>query len=201
MTKSEPQLPAPLKSDLSLGNRMARGLWGVVWLLLFRPSPRLAFGWRNMLLRCFGARVGRHVRVYSSVRFFLPANAILNDRSTIGPDVDVYCVAPIDVGADVVVSQYTHLCAATHDYRAPGFPLVACPIRLETGCWVCAGAFVGPGVTVGQRAIVGARAVVTRDVAAGQIVAGNPARLIRMREDDAAGGRKTNSGELQEESN
>lgn len=48
---------------------------------------------------------------------------------------------------------------------------------------VCAGASIGggalllPGITIGARAMVGAGAVVTRDVAAGEVVLGNPARI------------------------
>ncbi|MFN7876976.1 MAG: antibiotic acetyltransferase, partial [Pirellula sp.] len=44
--------------------------------------------------------------------------------------------------------------------------------------------FVGPGVTIGKRAIVGARAVVTKDVGPGDIVVGNPAKLVRNRNSD-----------------
>lgn len=170
------------RSNLTVGNRAARALWGLVWCLLFRPSPRIAFGWRRMLLRLFGARVGRGVRVYNAAKVFLPANLILEDRSIVGPDVDLYCVAPIRIGADSMVSQYSYLCAATHDYRQPDLPLVARPIAIGSQAWICAGAFVGPGVTVGDRAVVGARAVVVRDVPAGLVVAGNPARVIKRRD-------------------
>jgi putative colanic acid biosynthesis acetyltransferase WcaF len=47
--------------------------------------------------------------------------------------------------------------------------------------FIFAEAFIGPGVTIGESAVVGARAVVVRDVAAGMIVAGNPAKPIGER--------------------
>ena len=157
------------KSELSLGNRAGRALWGVVWLLLFRPSPRPLHAWR------------RGVRVYQSARIWAPWNLAMGDYSVLGDHVDCYAVDRIEIGAHSIVSQYTFLCAATHDPDQPSFPLITKPIRIGAQAWVAADAFIGPGVTVGDGAVVGARACVFKDVAPGAIVGGNPARLIRMR--------------------
>ncbi len=80
-----------------------------------------------------------------------------------------------------MVSQRTHLCAGTHDYSLPDLPLRRPPIRIGSGGWICADAFIGPGVTVHDNSVVGARAVVTKDVPAGMVVAGNPARVVKTR--------------------
>ena len=50
------------------------------------------------------------------------------------------------------------------------------PVTIGADVWIGAGAIVLPGVSIGEGAIVGAGAVVTRDVAAGITVIGNPAR-------------------------
>lgn len=169
------------RSELSATNKVVRLVWSVVYLLFFRPSPRVAFRWRAFLLRCFGARVAKGVRVYPSVEFFYPKNTILDANCIIGPKVDFYNVAHIHVGANAIVSQYTNLCAATHDYMSDSFELVPLPIRIGSDVWVCLGAFIGPGVVIGASAVVGARSVVTKNVEPGMVVAGNPAKEIKKR--------------------
>ena len=50
------------------------------------------------------------------------------------------------------------------------------PVRIGSDVWIGGGAIILPGVTIGDGAVIGAGSVVTRDVAASQTVAGNPAR-------------------------
>jgi maltose O-acetyltransferase len=50
------------------------------------------------------------------------------------------------------------------------------PVRIGCDVWIGGGTIILPGITIGDGAVIGAGSVVTRDVAAGQTVAGNPAR-------------------------
>jgi len=180
--------PGDCPSPHSSVNKAARVLWGIAWLLLFRPTPKVLHRWRAFLLRLFGAKVGCGVKVFSSVRIWAPWNLTLGDHATVSGDVDCYCVAPISIGAHATVSQYAMLCTATHDVDDPYMRLMTAPVIVEDEAWVCAGAYVGPGVTIARGAVAGARAVVVRDVPCWTIVAGNPAREIRRRMCQLAGG-------------
>jgi putative colanic acid biosynthesis acetyltransferase WcaF len=106
----------------------------------------------------------------------------MGDHSCLADGVDCYSVARIQLGKSTLVSQRAFLCAATHDYEDPSFPLVLGPITIADGVWVAAEAFIGPGVNLGEGSIVGARACVTKDVKAWTVVVGNPARTIKQRE-------------------
>ena len=53
------------------------------------------------------------------------------------------------------------------------------PITLKARCWIGANATLLPGVTVGSQAVVAAGALITKDVQAGSVVGGVPARVIR----------------------
>jgi putative colanic acid biosynthesis acetyltransferase WcaF len=165
----------------SLSNKLARGLWGAVWLLLFRPSPRIFHGWRRVLLRAFGARIASGALVYPSARIWAPWNLEMGAGSTLGDGVDCYSVDKVILGPRAVVSQRAYLCTASRDIDDPGLALVTAPIVLERRAWVTAEVFVGPGVTLEEGAVAAARSVVTRSVRAWTVVGGNPARPIGAR--------------------
>jgi acetyltransferase-like isoleucine patch superfamily enzyme len=70
--------------------------------------------------------------------------------------------------------------ATTEDGRLKtGDDWTVCPTYVETGAAVGSGATVLGGVRIGAGALVGAGAVVTRNVDAGAVVVGNPARSLR----------------------
>lgn len=165
----------------ALRNRLYRALWGVSWLLLCRWTPAPAHAWRAQVLRWFGARIGRGVFVYPTVRIWSPANLEMLDAATLGPEVNCYSMARITLGRKAIASQRVHLCAGTHDVDDPSFQLIAKPIAIGDNAWIAAEAFVGPGVIVGEGAVLGARGVTVKNLEPWTIYAGNPARIIRQR--------------------
>ena len=166
-----------------LRNRVARAVWGLSWILLFRCTPKILHGWRIFVLRSFGAKIGVGVRIHPSVRIWAPWNLEIGDQVGIGAGAMLYNMALISIGCKAVVSQGAHLCAGSHDIDSANFQLIAKPIVLEGGVWVCAEAFVGPGVHIAMGSVIGARAVVMKSVVRSWSVwAGNPARHVRDRE-------------------
>ena len=168
-------------SPFTLGNKVVRVVWGAVWLLLFRPSPRPCHAWRRFLLRAFGAKIGKGVHLYPSCRITMPWKLRMDDHSCLGDHVVCYNIGGVRIGADSAVSQYSHLCSSSHDYEHPSMRQTFAPVVIENRAWIAADAFIGPGVTVGQGAVVGARASVFKDVEPWMVVGGNPARNIRRR--------------------
>jgi len=160
----------------------------VLWDLahpLFALSPRPFWGWRRVLLRRFGAHVGHDVHIYPTALISIPWNLSIGDESAVGERAILYALGPITIGRRATISQGAHLCAGTHDYRAPTMPLLKRPIAIGDESWVCADAFIGPGVTVGQRTIVGARAVVMKSFGPSLVLGGNPARVLKARSSEA----------------
>jgi putative colanic acid biosynthesis acetyltransferase WcaF len=170
-----------LRPAFSLWNRLRRMVWNLVWLLLYRPSPRPLHGWRAALLRLFGARLGPHCHFYPRSRVWAPWNLICSDQVTAADDAEIYNPAPITLGSHAILSQEAYLCGATHDYDDPAFPLLAFPMKLGAYAWVCARASVAPGVNLGEGAILGLGSVATRDLEAWSVYAGTPAVKVKER--------------------
>ena len=170
----------------SLKVQVLRVLWGAVYPL-YRFSPRICFGWRNIILRLFGAQIGPNVYIYNTATIYMPWNLKIAQWSAIGEHAYIYNIGEVIIGRSVTISQRVHLCTGTHDYTNPKSPLLKKKIVIEDQAWVCADAFIGPGITVGEGAVTGARSVVVRDVPAWTVVAGNPAKYIKRRELKAEG--------------
>ena len=168
--------PWPLKL------RIMRVLWAVVQGTVFRFSPHNLYAWRAMLLRIFGAKIGKGVLVRPSVNVMMPWNLTMGDHAVVGDEAILYCLGKVTIGAWSTVSQYSYLCAGTHDATNRHMFLITQPITLGDDVWVAADAFVGPGVTIGDRSIVSARASVFMDVPPDVVVSGNPAQITSKRE-------------------
>ena len=171
------------KNRHSFRSKVGRGVWNIVWLILFRPTPRgsLFRPWRIFLLRCFGAKLAAAANVLPSCKIWQPWRLIMGPYSCLSEHVDCYAVDQIILGKNVTVSQGAFLCTASHDISSPIMELTTKPLIIEDNVWVCARAIVLPGVTLHEGCVVAAGAVVTKDVPAWTIVGGNPAKPIGTR--------------------
>ena len=136
---------------------------------------------RALLTRLTGRTVDESVAV------FPPFYSEFGKNLTLGKDVFVNLgcrfqdTGGITIGDGTLIGHGSTLTTLDHGLdparRADMHPA---PVRIGRKVWLGAGVTVVPGVTIGDGAIVGAGAVVTKDVPANAIVAGVPARLIRM---------------------
>jgi len=96
--------------------------------------------------------------------------------------------APIHIGCDVLIGPHCAFYPAYHPVT-PGKLIREQPLQtkggiiIEDDVWLGHGVTVLDGVRIGKGAVVGAGAVVTRDIPAGAITAGVPARVVKMRSD------------------
>lgn len=170
-----------LRPNTTASNRLARLLWGTVYVLLFRPSPRPFHAWRAFLLRMFGAKIGPNCHIYPRARIWAPWNLVCEDVVAIADDAEIYNPALVTLGSHCTISQRAYLCGASHDCDDPTFPMIWQPIRVGRYAWIGARAVVRMGVMVGDGAVLGLGAIATRNLDAWAVHAGVPARRIRQR--------------------
>jgi putative colanic acid biosynthesis acetyltransferase WcaF len=168
-------------SPWSFQVRLFLFLWEFAWVVLCQWTPKPANRWRLLVLRLFGARIRGRPFVHQRARIQVPWHVELHDAACVGDRANLYSLGLIQIDSGAVIAQETYLCTGTHDFEARELPLLTAPIHVGTRAFVGARAFVMPGVTIGAGAIVGAGSIVTRDVAAGETVWGNPARRAPSR--------------------
>lgn len=159
--------------------RFKRSVWYFLNLLLF---PLLSNKGRMGLLRLMGAEIGRLCRIYRSVRIYAPWNLVLGDKVCIGPNVNIYNKGHVMIESNVIISQDSYICTASHDISSPIMALIVKPVHIANKVWIAAKVSVLPGVTIGDGGVVGACAVVAKDVPPWSVAVGNPARVVGKRE-------------------
>jgi len=156
-------------------------LWYMVKCLLFLPPWPFPSRLKCAVLRWFGAKVGKSVRIKPRVNIHFPWKFIVGDFTWIGEEVFILNFEPVSVGSQCCISQRAFLCTGNHDYRKPDMSYRNRPISVQDGAWVGAQVFVGPGVTIGREAVIAAGSVVTSDQPAGMVCGGNPCAPVRKR--------------------
>ncbi len=150
--------------------------------------------------RCLvNVRVGKNAKIFNFVNAY---GCEIGDNTKVGSFVEIQRNARI--GSNCKISSHTFVCEGVEiedgvfvghnvSFINDKYPRAAAedgglltdadwsvqPTRVKKGASIGTGATILCGVTIGEKAIVGAGSVVTRDVPAGAVVAGNPARALR----------------------
>jgi len=137
---------------------------------------------RERLLRELLGGVGEGVVVNPTFRCDYGTPITIGAQTFINYDCVMLDVNPITIGAACQIATRVQLITATHPIdpgpRRAGWEYGA-PIAIGDNVWLGAGVIVCPGVTIGDDTVVGAGSVVTRDLPAGVVAFGVPARARR----------------------
>jgi len=156
-------------------------LWWITQGIFFRLSPQFMYGWRRLLLRLYGANIGKHVLIRPTAKILYPWKLTIGDWSWIGDDVTLHNMANIIIGKNCVISQKSYLCTGSHDYTEPSFDIFAKPIEIKDEVWVATDVFIAPGITIGTGTIIGFRSTVNKNLPSQMICYGNPAKPVKKR--------------------
>lgn len=142
--------------------------------------------------RLFGRRFNS---TFPNVQICMPAyieyleNLDWIGHGYIGPHSYWSAKGGLRIGNNVIFGPRTVIWTYNHNYRAETAlpydgPDILKPVTIGDNVWVGMGAMILPGVTIGEGAVIGAGAVVGKDVPPCAIVAGNPAQVVRHRDQE-----------------
>lgn len=150
------------------------------WMADYNAPPLLSPAERRALLERGLGEVGAGVVVRPPLYIDYGYNISLADGVFLNFGCVILDGVAVSIGAATQIGPGVQILTADHPrdpaQRRAGLEFGR-PVRIGANVWIGAGALILPGVTVGDDAIIGAGAVVTRDVAPGTTVVGNPARV------------------------
>jgi acetyltransferase-like isoleucine patch superfamily enzyme len=94
-------------------------------------------------------------------------------------------IGPVLIGNHVIIAQNVVMSGLNHQYENPDVPISKQPvstkqITIEDDCWIAANVVITAGVRIGKHSVVAGGSVVTKDVPPFSVVAGNPAKVIKV---------------------
>jgi putative colanic acid biosynthesis acetyltransferase WcaF len=143
----------------------------------YNPSSRLNVA----VLRAFGARIGKDVRIKPGVNVKYPWNLEIGNNSWIGESVWIDSLTSVTIGSHVCISQGAYLCTGNHNWSDPHFGLVVKSISVGDGAWIGAKATILPGTDLGNHCVITAGSVIGGVAKPYGIYRGNPALLLKKR--------------------
>lgn len=155
--------------------------WYFVNALLVRASWNPFMKIKIILLKLFGAKIGKKTIIKNNVCIKFPWKISIGDNVWIGENVWIDNLDYVVIGNNVCISQGALLLTGNHNYKLSSFDYKNAPIIIEEGSWIGAKSTVCPGVTMHSHAILTVGSIATKDMEEYGIYQGNPAVQIRKR--------------------
>lgn len=156
-------------------------LWQLFSTLFFLNHLSALNSVKVILLRMFGAKIGKGVVIKQGVRIKYPWLLEVGDCVWIGELVWIENHSKVRIGSHTCISQGAMLLCGNHDYSKPTFDLMVGEITLEEGVWIGAKAMVCPGVTCHSHSVLSVCSVASKNLEAYSIYRGNPAVKVKER--------------------
>ena len=131
---------------------------------------------------------GAEVNVYN-FRGLKDAFVEIGPNCVVGPYSVITGQGGVSIGGDVIIGPRVLILPVNHLHDREDLPireqgLSLKGIRIESDVWIGGGAIILDGVKIGRGAVIGAGSVVVDDVPEQSVAAGNPARVIKRRDED-----------------
>jgi len=156
-------------------------LWLIISNIFFLTNIPYPNFLKTLLLKLFGAKIGKGLVIKPWVKIKLPWKLIIGDNVWLGENCWLDNISEITIGNNCCISQGALLITGNHDYKKISFDLITKEIIMEDGCWIGANSIVTGGVTLKTHAILSIGSSTSKNLEAFMIYRGNPAEVINKR--------------------
>lgn len=136
---------------------------------------------KNFYLRLTGSKIGKNTYIHTRVRFTFPGRLSLGNNCTVNFGCHLDTRGQLFIGDNVMIGHNCKIYTAGHDIDNDYFVGISRLVNIEENVVLFPNCLIMPGVNISKNAVVLNGSVVTKDVAIGDVVGGNPAKFIRKR--------------------
>ncbi len=149
----------------------------LLWIIGYIPSHVI----RKLFYLLSGIKMGKGSTLHMGARFYMPKNISIGQGTIVGDHAFIDGRAMVKIGKHSDIASQIMIYNSEHDLSDPTFVATEEPVSIGDYCFIGPRVIIMPGVTVGDGAVIAGGAVVTKDVPAGAIVGGVPAKVIGER--------------------
>ena len=172
-----------VKKKNKISKIIVKLIWDFFWKPLFSSYLPGTY-WRKLILRIFGAKIGKGGKIKTNIRISEPWHLSIGDHCWIGENVWIDNLALVKIGNRVCISQGVYLCTGNHNYKKDLFDLILEKIIIEDDCWIAAQSIIAPGSILKRGSIACLGSVVSGILQNDGIYKGNPAKLLKSKDDN-----------------
>ncbi len=132
--------------------------------------------------KVMGFKIGKGSTIFMGCKFDCAGGFIMGENSVINENCRLDSRGKLEICRNVIISSDVQLITMDHDTDIMGKEKFLKKIQIEDYAWISTRAIILPGVLIGSGAVVAAGAVVTKDVPPLTVVAGVPAKFLRLKE-------------------
>ena len=140
-------------------------------------------GWQRAWQELFDGRPPEEVAIFTPTQIDFPKQITFGRRVFINHSFTAMAIGSIKIGDNVQIGPHVTIVTDNHDLNNR-FVLKCKGVSIGNNVWIGAEVKIMPGVHIGDNAVLAGGAVVTKDVPAGTIVGGDPAKVIRCITED-----------------
>ncbi|MGP1907254.1 maltose acetyltransferase domain-containing protein [Metabacillus sp. JX24] len=142
---------------------------------------------RVSLLKELLGSTGEHVYIEPTFRCDYGSNIHVGENFFANFDCVILDVCEVRFGDNCMLAPGVHIYTATHPLNAKernSGREFGKPVTFGNNVWIGGAAVINPGVTIGDNAVIASGAVVTKDVPPNTVVGGNPAKVLKVIENN-----------------